>query len=511
MPVRTPAWIASGALCCVLIVACGSSAPADGSRTAAGSPTSALSEIPAAHPAASQPLLDWSEFGLDPQRSNVSERATGITSANVSRLRHVTVRLPGTVDSSPIYLHAVSAGGATRNVAVVTTTYGKTVAIDVSSGRILWTFTPPGYERWARSAQITTTSPLADPDRAFVYAASPNGLIHKLSLASGSESREGSWPVSVTRDATHEKLAAALNIAGGDLLATTGGYYGDAPPYQGHILRIERASGRVRAVFNTLCSNRAGIIAPSSCSADASGIWARAGAVVEPGAKRVLIATGNGPWNGSTNFGDSVLELTLPDLHLRQSFTPRNQAQLSASDTDLGSSAPALLAGGRVVQGGKDGVMRVLSLGALDGHPPSSAAARSHPLGGELQRLSTPRGDELFTTPAVWRHGVHTTVFVADNSATAAYVSRGGNLYRAWINANAGTSPVMAGGLVYVFDPKGGGINVYSPRSARPIAKLAGGSGHWNSPIVIDGHVLEPEGNGFDHSESGELEIFSAA
>jgi outer membrane protein assembly factor BamB len=498
------------ALACVLGAACGSSAPAASSSVTDQPSGASFADIPAAHPAAARPLLDWPEFGLDPQRSNVSEGATAITAANVAHLRRMTVHLPGIVDSSPIYLHGVNVAGAVRDVAFATTTYGQTVAVDAGSGRILWTFTPPGFGRWAGSAQITTTSPLADPDRTFVYAASPNGLVHKLSLANGSEDPEGSWPVEVTRDATHEKLAAALNIAGNDVIAATGGYYGDAPPYQGHVLLIDRASGHIRAVFNTLCANRTRVIAPSSCGASDSAILARAGAVVEPGGKRLLIATGNGPWNGTTNFGDSVLELALPSLHLRQSFTPRNQAQLNSSDTDLGSSSPALLGDGRAVIAGKDGVMRVLALSALDGHSPSSPAARSHPLGGELERLPTPRGDELFTTPVVWRHGGHTTVFVADNSGTAAYVLRAGLLYRAWINANAGTSPVMAGGLLYVYDPSGGGINVYDPRSPRPIARLSGGSGHWNSPVVVDSHVLEPEGSGFDHNLSGAMDIFSA-
>jgi outer membrane protein assembly factor BamB len=497
----------------VLIAACGSSVPAAGSRSdslAGPTPTAPLAAIPLALPSGGQRLLDWPEFGLDPQRSDVSERATGITQANVAHLRHTSVRLPGTVDSSPIYLHGVLIGAARRNVAVATTTYGRTVAIDADSGRILWTFTPPGYARVAGSAQITTTTPLADPARAFVYAASPDGLLHKLALASGAEAREGSWPVSVTKDATHEKLAAALNIAGGDLVVVTGGYYGDAPPYQGHVVLIDRARGRVRAVFNTLCSNRARLITPSSCHASGSAIWARGGAVIEPGGGRMLIDTGNGPWNGSTNFGDSVLELTLPGLRLRQFFTPTNQGQLSSSDTDLGSSAPVLLGNGRAALAGKDGVIRVLALARLDGHAPSSAAARSHPLGGELQRTSTPGGGELFAAPAVWRHGGHTTMFVADAAGTAAFVTRGGYLYRAWINGNPGTSPVMAGGLLYVYDPSGGGINVYDPRSPRPIAKLAGSSGHWNSPIIVDGHVLEPEGNANDHSLAGSLELFSA-
>jgi PQQ-like domain len=486
---------------CTLLAACGSSAPADIST-----PTAAAAAIPSPARSSAQRLLDWPEFGLNPQRSAVSEDTPRITSANVVHLRRATVALGGTVDSSPIYLHGASVDGATHDTVVVSTTYGKTLAIDANSGRLLWTFTPPGYDGWKGSSQITTASPLADPDRLFVYAASPDGLIHKLSLADGSEDRTGAWPVRITHDATHEKIAAALNIDGPDVVAATGGYFGDAPPYQGHVVLINRAGGRLQRVFNTLCANRHGLLHPSSCSASDSAIWARAGVVVEPGGGRLLLDTGNGPWNGSTNFGDSVLELTFPGLSLRQSYTPTNQAQLNESDTDLGSSAPALLGSGRVVLAGKDGIMRVLALSRLDGRSPSSHGR----LGGELQRLSIPGGGQLLSAPAVWRRGGRTTVFVAGDNGTGAYVLRGGRLYLAWENGTAGTSPVMVGGLLYVYDPSAGGIYVYRPGSPRPIAKLAGAPGHWNSPIVVDGHVVEPEGNANDHRTSGTLEIFSA-
>lgn len=491
---------------CTLIAACGGSAgnAADSSVPAAG----VAAAIPApAHVTASAPLSSWPEFGLDPQRSDATERATGITSANVIHLHRLRVTLPGTVDSSPIYLHSALVHGAVHETTIVTTTYGRTLAIDAASGRVLWTFTPPGYARWAGSEQITTTSPLADPDGLFVYAASPNGLIHKLSLFSGAEDRAGAWPVSVTRDARHEKLGAALNIDGPDVVVATSGYFGDAPPYQGHVALIDRSSGRLQRVFNTLCASRRSLIAPSSCRASDSAILARGGAVVEPGGRRILIYTGNGPWNGTTNFGDSVLELTFPSLTLRQTFTPTDQEQLSASDTDLGSSAPAPLGSDRVMLAGKDGVVRVLELSRLNGRSVSPHTR----LGGELQRLPLPGGGELFTAPAVWRQGGHTTVFVADEHATAAYVLRRGRLQPAWQNSTPGTSPVLAGGLLYVYDPDAGGIYVYRPASPRPIAVLPGLPGHWNSPIAVDGHVIEPEGNANDHNDSlGTLDIFSA-
>jgi outer membrane protein assembly factor BamB len=497
--------LTSAAAACAFVAACGS-APAAGPT-----PRTSSAVIPLPAQAATAPrLLEWPEFGLDPQRSDVSEASSGITAANVGHLRRVTVQLPGTVDSSPIYLHGALVGGAVHDVVVVTTTYGKTLAIDAGSGQILWRFTPAGYSGWAGSAQITTTSPLLDPSRQFVYAASPNGLIHKLSLSHGREDPSGSWPVSITRDPTREKLAAALNIDGPDVVAATGGYFGDAPVYQGHVVLIDRASGRVQGVFNTLCANRRTLLVPKSCGASDSAILSRGGPVVEPGGKRILIDTGNAPFNGTTNFGDSVLELTFPGLSLRQSFTPSNQEHLNSTDTDLGSSAPVLLGHDRVVLAGKDGTFRLLALSALDGQPAGSAQARRHPLGGELQRLSIPGGGELFSAPAVWQRHGRTTMFVADESRTAAYVLRGGRLYQAWANGTPGTSPVMAGGLLYVYDLSSGGIYVYRPGSAQAIAKLPGASGHWNSPIVVDGHVVEPEGNANDHKLTGTLDLFSA-
>ncbi len=486
-----------------------SSAPR--SRNTLGAPASA---IPATAPGARR-LLDWTEFGLDPQRSDASALSTGITAANVAHLRRIAVSLPGTVDSSPVYLHAARVAGATRKLVVLTTSYGKTIALDADSGRILWTFTPRGYSSWAGGERITNASPLIDPGGGYVYAASPNGLIHKLSLASGREA--GGWPVSVTRDPTHEKLGAALNVDGPYLLVATSGYLGDAPPYQGHVVAIERARGRIAAVFNTLCANRRRILAPAGCPASDSAILSRGGVVVEPGGARLLISTGNGPWNGSTDLGDSVIELSLSGLRALQAFTPTDQARLNESDTDLGSSAPVQVGRDRVLIAGKDGVMRLLVRSRLDGR----RAAMPDSLGGEIQRLPLPGGGQLFSAPAVWTTpaargggggggGSGVTVFVGAEHATAAYTLSGGLLRTVWQNEHPGTSPIFAGGLLYVYDPADGGIYVYRPRSGRAIAKLPGSPGHWNSPIVADGHVIEPEGDANGHSSSGTLELFRA-
>ena len=449
----------------------------------------------------------WPEFGLDPQRSDATNAATGITAANVGRLHDRQITLPGTIDSSPIYLGEATVRGATHDVAFMTSTYGRTFAVDANSGKVLWTYTPSGYSGWVGSPMITTTSPLLDPSpqHRFVYAATPNGQVHKLALASGREIRSGAWPVSLTRDPTKEKMGSALNVDGPYVIATTSGYIGDAPTYQGHVALIDRESGKLAAVFNTLCAEERSIIVPKSCPESDSAILSRGGAVVEPGGKSLLLDTGNATWDGRRYFGDSVLELSVTGLELEQSYAPKNQAELNEDDLDLGSSAPVLLGEDRVLVAGKDGVMRVLNLSRLDGSKPGAKPR----LGGEVQTLETPGDTQLYTAPAVWHHGDQTTVFLADYSATAAYAVRGGRLRPLWRNDTPGTSPIVAGGLVYVYEPEEGGIEVYAPGSSKPIAKLPGAQGHWNSPIVVDGHVIEPEVDGNRHEGTGTVDLLS--
>ena len=447
---------------------------------------------------------DWTRFGYDAARHNAASSTGGITAANLGRLHLRRVRLDGTVDSSPIYLAHAHVRGARRDVFVVTTTYGKTLAVDARSGRILWRYVPSGYKRVVRSAQITTATPVADPSRRYIYAASPDGLVRKLAVANGREVRTGAWPVSVTRDATHEKLASAFNFSRGLVLVTTGGYFGDAPPYQGHVVAIRATTGAIVSIFNSLCSDRRTVLVPSSCSASDSAIWARSGAVVDPETGNLLVATGNGPWNGSTNWGDSVLELSPDASRLLQNWTPTNQRELEASDADLGSTAPALLGGGLALQSGKDGKLRLLDIHRLNAKTTTPGTIT----GGELQTLPAPGGGGVFTAPAVWRSGGTTWAFVTTFDATGAYKLVGRRLVNVWQNKTGGTSPVVAGGLLFVYDPNGG-LNVYRPGSQKPIATLAAGAGHWNSPIVADGRIALPEGDANDHRTDGILDIWS--
>lgn len=130
--------------------------------------------------------------------------------------------------------------------------------------------------------------------------------------------------------------------------------------------------------------------------------------------------------------------------------------------------------------------------------------------GGEASGTPTPGGTRLFTAQAVWRHAGATWIFVADKDGTAAFTLKSGALQPQWHNGRAGTSPVLADGMLVVYDP-GGGLYVYDAASGRRLDELASGEGHWNSPIVVDGRIELPEGNANDHATRGALDIWRLA
>lgn len=454
---------------------------------------------------------DWLTFDYDAQRNGVGPAATGITAANLGRLALRTVQINGIADSSAVELSGVDVGGRVRDVIAVTTTYGKTIAIDPATGARLWEFVPRGVNARPGNPQVTTSTPVIDPDRQYLYAASPDGVVHKLSIATGRQV----WSRRVTFDPVHEKIASALNISGPYLVVVTGGYIGDIPPYDGHVVTIYRSNGRIAHVWNTECSNRHGIILARTCpytnTQGDNAIWGRAGAVIEPGSRRILVATGNGPFNGSINWGDSVLELTPDASRLLHNWTPTNELALDNSDTDVGSTSPALLptySGLRLaIQSGKDGILHLLNLARLNG----TAGPAGGRLGGQLSETSSPGGGQVLTQPAVWDQGGRILIFVGDDSGTAAYTLTGGRnprLRTVWRDSTPATSPVIAGGLLYLYDEIDGNLIVRAPASGVLLRSLPVPHGHWNSPIVVGGRIILPTGSYHDSSSTSTVDIF---
>src|SRR5204863_7498553 len=96
----------------------------------------------------------------------------------------------------------------------------------------------------------------------------------------------------------------------------------------------------------------------------------------------------------------------------------------------------------------------------------------------------------------------------ANGAGTTAYRLTGRRLRLAWTNGHAGTSPVVADPLAYVYDPGGAGLRIYRAATGKLLRTLPAGKGHWNSPAVADGRIALPEGNANDHATTGVLDIY---
>jgi hypothetical protein len=156
------------------------------------------------------------------------------------------------------------------------------------------------------------------------------------------------------------------------------------------------------------------------------------------------------------------------------------------------------------VQGGKAGVLSLLDLKKLDGTS-GPAGPRT---GGELQTIAAPGSTDVFSQPAVSTIDGTTYVFVTTSGGTGAYRLAGRRLAVAWKDSTPGSSPVLAGGVLFVYDETDGALVVRSPKTGRQLASLPAGQGHWNSPIIAAGRIILPTGNANDDASSGALDIY---
>jgi hypothetical protein len=169
--------------------------------------------------------------------------------------------------------------------------------------------------------------------------------IHALDLATGADVENSPATIqSPGFDPLIQNQRPALLLSAGKLFI---GYasHCDKDPYHGYLFAFNASTLRQTAVFNTTPGGEEGSIWQSG----------QAPAVDEKG--NIYFVTGNGSWNGTTQFSESFLKLD-PQLHLLDWFTPTNHFQLDKEDNDLNSSGAMLIPGTHfVIGGGKQGVL----------------------------------------------------------------------------------------------------------------------------------------------------------
>lgn len=480
---------------------------------------------------------DWLQFNGDSAHSGNNRLETGITPSNVSQLTlKFQVSLPDVEDGAPVFLDSVNTSAGVQSLIFVTTRSGYIIALNATTGATVWMHQngPGGCKiNNVGGTCYTTSSPAIDPNRQYVYSYGLDGYLHKYLVGDGTEVVTGGWPEQTTKKAFDEKASAALatatSLATSYLYVVHGGYPGDNGDYQGHVTAINLSNG-AQNVFNTMCSDQAVLFAETpalpDCPDTGSAIWARPGVIYDAGTDLLFVASGNrtsGAFNGTTNWSESILALH-PDgtgtaTGPLDSFTPADVDSLDGGDTDLGSTAPAILppfAGSKfpnlAVQGGKDGLLRLVNLANLSGN-----GGPGH-TGGEVGSvINVPQGGEVLSQPAVWVNPADGSiwVFVGNyNGLSGLQLAAGGGRHKVggtpslvprWhLTSQAGqTSPLIANGVLYFFGNNA--LTAYAPTTGAQLwtTNNVGGS-HWESPIVANGILYVTD-------ESAQLTAFAIA
>lgn len=137
----------------------------------------------------------------------------------------------------------------------------------------------------------------------------------------------------VAFDPLRENPRASLLLVNGNVILTWASSC-DVDPYHGWVMAYGARTLSQKAVLNVTPDGSEG------------GIWASDTGPGADAAGNIYVPTANGTFNaasGGRDYGDSILRLDGSTLAIRDYFTPSNQAALSDTDADLGSSGPTLL------------------------------------------------------------------------------------------------------------------------------------------------------------------------
>jgi hypothetical protein len=157
---------------------------------------------------------------------------------------------------------------------------------------------------------------------------------------------------------------AALLLANGNV------YLGFGSCHSGWLLAYDAHTLAQKAVFNA-SPNLNG----EGQFASAGGVWMGSGGPVADSAGNIYVSTGNGPWDGKTAYGDSILKFS-PTLTLEDYFTPDNYQYLNCNDGDLAAGGLLLIPGSsNLVGGGKGGKLYLVNTANLGKEQANDAGA----------------------------------------------------------------------------------------------------------------------------------------
>ncbi len=408
----------------------------------------------------------------DNSRTGLNALETILTPANVNSAQFgklFSVSVDGALYAQPLYLSSVNIGGGTHNVLYVATEHDSVYAIDADTGTIYAqaSLIPAGGQTVNSSLDLScgdlvpevgiTGTPVIDPASGTLYVVAKskvNGNIvqylHALDVTTLGEKFNG--PVSIQAtvpgtgydasggmvifNAKQQNQRAALLLENGHVVIGWSSHC-DNNPWHGWVISYNATTLAQEAVFN------------SSPNGQANGVWMSGGGLAADTNGHIYFATGNGTWNGTTDYGDSIVKLGPPvnnTFPVLDYFTPYNQGTLENQDTDLASGGlvllPALPSGQQfLAQQGKQGTIYLLNTNNLGKYcvNQTPACTNSDP---QIVQEIVGASPGIWGSPAYWNGNLYWT---GANDTIKAYSFNANN------SGLISTSPTSTSAQIFAF------------------------------------------------------------
>jgi hypothetical protein len=243
----------------------------------------------------------------------------------------------------------------------------------------------------------------------------------------------------LTFDPKIHQQRSSLALANGQIFVAWASHE-DLGPYHGWVMSYNASNLQQTGIW---CSSPDGFM---------GGVWMSGWGPAVDASGNVYYTVGNGDWNGTRNFGESMVKFgSTPGMPLLDWFTLDNWYYLNAADTDYGSSGPILIPGTDLIaSAGKSSIFYVMHTGNL-GH--------LHANNSQIVQSFGNNGGEVKGGPVYWNRsgGAGPWMYVWSNSCDflKAYHFKGTTFGTGIVSESTIASPCGASGGVLTLSANG--------------------------------------------------------
>ena len=373
----------------------------------------------------------------DLSRTGANTAETILTPASVTNgfAKLFTYNLDGQVYAQPLYIENMGIAGGVHDVVFVCTESNSVYALDADTPSVTYWHTNLGTPYGSTCSDLTpvvgiTGTPVIDLSNNVLYvdtklAAGPAQELHALDLDTGSEKFGGPVTIAASQfSATTEHQRPGLLLLNGVVYVSFGSHC-DNGTYHGFIMGYNATNLSQVCVFNTT---------PTGSQA---AIWSGGMAPAADTNGNIYVMTGNGTFDGITNYGESMIKLN-GKLQVVDYATPSTWSDLNGGDKDFGSGGPVLIPPHYVTGIGKDGNLCLADINNM-GH-----------VGNFVQDFSVATlGDTVGKSPVYWQgpKGVQYVYVLHSDSPTKSFQFTGSNYVTTALGTAAFSHNDRCGGL----------------------------------------------------------------